>query len=84
MNWSLVSGWASGAVAALVWLRSAMNERARRRRKEEIALAFVRDMATNHLPHIYSALLKIAANQGVELDETPMVQFVDLNGDKGH
>ncbi len=51
----------------------------RRMRNEEITRAFVRDIATNHLPHIYNALQKIAAQQGIELDETPLVQFVDLN-----
>jgi hypothetical protein len=51
----------------------------RRMRNEEITRAFVRDIATNHLPHIYTALQKIAAQQGITLDETPMVQFVDLN-----
>ena len=51
----------------------------RRMRNEEITRTFVRDIATNHLPHIYTALQKIAAQQGIELDETPMVRFVDLN-----
>jgi hypothetical protein len=51
----------------------------RRMRNEEINRAFVRDIATNHLPHIYNALQKIAAQQGIALDETPLVQFVDLN-----
>jgi len=51
----------------------------RRMRNEEITRAFVRDIATNHLPHIYNALQKIAMQQGIDLDETPMVQFVDLN-----
>ncbi len=49
-------------------------------RNDEIARAFIRDIATNHLPHIYNALQKIAAQQGIELDETPLVRFVDLNG----
>ena len=49
-------------------------------RNDEIARAFIRDIATNHLPHIYNALQKIAAGQGIELDETPLVRFVDLNG----
>ena len=52
----------------------------RRMRNEEITRAFVHDIATNHLPHIYNALQKIAAEQGIELDETPLVRFVDLNG----
>jgi len=51
----------------------------RRMRNEEITRAFVRDIATNHLPHIYNALQKIAMQQGIDLDETPIVQFVDLN-----
>lgn len=52
----------------------------RRMRNDEIMRAFVRDIATNHLPHIYVALQKIAAEQGIELEETPLVHFVDLNG----
>ncbi len=52
----------------------------RRMRNDEITRAFVRDIATNHLPHIYNALQKIAAEQGITLDETPLVHFVDLNG----
>jgi hypothetical protein len=51
----------------------------RRMRNDEITRTFVRDIATNHLPHIYNALQKIAAQQGIDLDETPLVQFVDLN-----
>ncbi len=52
----------------------------RRMRNDEITRAFVRDIATNHLPHIYNALQKIAAEQGITLDETPMVRFLELNG----
>ena len=51
----------------------------RRMRNDEITRAFVRDIATNHLPHIYNALQKIAAQQGIDLDDTPLVQFVDLS-----
>jgi len=56
----------------------------RRMRSDEITRAFVRDIATNHLPHIYNALQKIAAQQGIELDDTPLVRFVDLNGHRHH
>jgi hypothetical protein len=79
-NWPANTGWlavvipvAAQFVVFLRWLH-------RRMRNDEITRAFVRDVATNHLPHIYSALQKIAAHQGIELDETPLVQFVDLNG----
>jgi len=61
-------------VLFLHWLHRCM-------RNDEITRAFVRDIATNHLPHIYyNALQKIAAEQGIELDETPLVRFVDLHG----
>jgi hypothetical protein len=52
----------------------------RRMRNDEITRAFVRDIATNHLPHIYSALREIAQQQGIELSEPPLVRFVDLSG----
>ncbi len=51
----------------------------RHMRDNEITRAFVRDVALNHLPHIYSALRQIAAQQGIELEEPPLVQFLDLN-----
>jgi hypothetical protein len=51
----------------------------RRMRKDEIAHAFIHDIATNHLPHIYNALQQIASRQGIRLDDIPMVRFVDLN-----
>ena len=66
----------SGAVQLVVVLRWLH----RRMRNDEITRAFVRDIATNHLPHIYNALQKIAAEQGIELEDTPLVRFVDLNG----
>jgi hypothetical protein len=52
----------------------------RRMRNDEITRAFVRDIATNHLPHIYSALREMAQGQGIELSEPPLVRFVDLHG----
>ncbi len=52
----------------------------RRTRDDEINRAFVRDMAVNHLPHIYHALWQFSARLGVELDEPPPVQFVELDG----
>ena len=76
--------FSSLAIAAPVLLQFAIFLRwlHRRMRNDEITRAFVRDIATNHLPHIYNALQKIATQQGITLDETPLVQFVDLNGRK--
>lgn len=56
----------------------------RRMRNDEIMRAFVRDVATNHLPHIYDALRQIAAQQGIELQSPPLVRFLDLNGRRHH
>jgi hypothetical protein len=77
VNWiGVVTAAVSVAVQFVLFLRWLH----RRMRNDEIVRAFVRDIATNHLPHIYDALHKIAARQGITLDETPLVRFVDLNG----
>ncbi len=55
----------------------------RRMRNEEITRAFVRDVATNHLPHIYDSLHRIAAHQGIPLGLPPMVRFLDVDGPGG-
>jgi hypothetical protein len=51
----------------------------RRMRADEIARAFVRDLAVAHLPHIYAGLREIARRQGIELQEAPPVRFSDLS-----
>jgi hypothetical protein len=71
--------WFTALVPVLVQFVVFLRWLHRRMRNDEITRAFVRDIATNHLPHIYNALQKIATQQGIELDETPLVQFVDLN-----
>lgn len=50
----------------------------RRVRDEEIQRAFIRDLAMRHLPAIYHALHVMAEQQGITLDETPIVNWVDL------
>jgi len=72
-------GWLTAIIPVVVQFVVFLRWLHRRMRNDEITRAFVRDFATNHLPHIYNALQKIAAEQGIELDETPLVQFVDLN-----
>jgi hypothetical protein len=52
----------------------------RRMRDDEIERAFVHDMATCHLPHIYHALRLIATNLQIALDDPPPVRFLDLSG----
>jgi len=51
----------------------------RRLRDDEIHRAFVYDIATNHLPHIYDALRAIAEEKGIALPEPPPLRFIDLN-----
>jgi hypothetical protein len=68
------------AVPALAQLALFLHWLHRRMRDDEIARAFVRDMAVNHLPHIYSALRQIAERQGIVLSEPPLVHFVEVNG----
>ena len=53
----------------------------RRMRDDEIERTFVRDMATNHLPHIYHALRLITEHLDIEFGEPPPVRFLELNGD---
>jgi hypothetical protein len=50
----------------------------RRMRDDEITRTFVSDIATNHLPHIYQALRQIAQEQGIALEEPPLLRFIDL------
>jgi hypothetical protein len=52
----------------------------RRMRDDEIERAFVHDMATSHLPHMYHALRLIANHLQIELDDPPPVRFLELNG----
>ncbi len=52
----------------------------RRMRDDEIHRAVIRDIATNHLPHIYGALRQIAERNGITLEEPPVVRYVEING----
>jgi hypothetical protein len=56
----------------------------RRVRDDEIQRAFIRDLALRHLPAIYRALHMIAERQGIALDETPIVNYVDLRNGNNH
>ena len=81
-DWPTHSGWLAILIPIAVQFLIFLRWLHRRMRNDEITRAFVRDIATNHLPHIYNALQKIATQQGITLDETPLVQFVDLNSRK--
>ncbi len=80
-------GWivAGAAATSLILVQGVLFFRwiFRRVRDDQINRAFVRDMAMNHLPHIYHALKRIAQENGVELSDPPPVRWIDLtNGAK--
>jgi hypothetical protein len=56
----------------------------RRLLDDEMRRAFVRDIGTNHLPHIYHALRLIAAQLDVEIDEPPPLRFTELGRPDKH
>ena len=72
--------WIVAAFSSLVQLFIFLRWLHRRTRDEEIRRAFIRDMAVNHLPHLYHGLRQIAGHLGLELKEPPPVQFLELNG----
>lgn len=72
--------WIVVALSSLVQCYIFLRWLHRRTRDEEIRRMFIRDMAINHLPHLYHALHQIAGHLGLELDDPPQVQFVELNG----
>ena len=81
LHWyAILTALAGAAVQLVVFLRWLH----RRMRDDEINRAFIRDVATNHLPHIYSALRQIAAEQGIALEDPPLVRFVDLRSHSAH
>lgn len=72
---SLISSLLAQLVLAVRWIY-------RRIRNDEVNRAFVHDMATNHLPHIYQLLLKLCEKQGIDVEPTPPVRWVDLSGSR--
>jgi hypothetical protein len=52
-------------------------------RNDELMRVFVRDMAVNHLPHIYQAQRKLCEKLRIELPPDPPILWIDLNGRSG-
>jgi len=72
--------WLTIAFTAAVQLGLFLRWLYRRIRNDEIMRAFVEDIATNHLPHIYDRLEKLCAQQGIERCPLPPIRWIDLNG----
>ncbi len=49
----------------------------RHARDAQIQSAFVRDMATTHLPHIYAALEQIADALAITIEEPPAIAWLN-------
>ncbi|HKS82331.1 MAG TPA: hypothetical protein VJR23_12580 [Candidatus Acidoferrales bacterium] len=73
-----INAWTVG-LAVLAQLALFVRWLYRRIRNEELHRAFVHDMATNHLPHIYDLLVKMAEKQGIRHHPPPPIRWVDLN-----
>jgi hypothetical protein len=72
--------WWTAGLASIVQLVFFLRWLYRRIRNEELMRSFVKDMATNHLPHIYKLLEKICDQQGIERNEpSPQIRWIDLN-----
>jgi hypothetical protein len=72
--------WWTVGLASIVQLVLFLRWLYRRIRNEELMRAFVKDMATNHLPHIYNLLEKICEQQGIaNRKPVPPIRWVDLN-----
>ena len=72
--------WLPVALTSLVQLALFLRWLYRRIRNDEITRAFVHDMATNHLPHIYERLEQLCAQQGIDRTAAPPIRWLDLNG----
>jgi hypothetical protein len=74
------SYWLIGAFTLVTQLFVFFRWLHRRLRDAAIERGFIRDVAINHLPHIYHALRRIADHHGVEIEDPPPVRFLELNG----
>ena len=71
--------WVVAALAAFVQFWLFVKWIYRRIRDDQIQRAFIRDMAVNHLPHIYGALRLIAKHNGIALPEPPTLRWLELD-----
>jgi hypothetical protein len=71
--------WIIAALAAAVQFVLFVRWLYRRMRDDEIQRAFIRDLALNHLPHVYSALRQIAEHEGIVLEEPPLIRYVEID-----
>jgi len=71
--------WLTVAFTVLVQFCVFLRWLHRRLRDEEMQRAFLHDMATHHLPHMYHALRLIATHLHIAIDEPPQLRFTESN-----
>jgi hypothetical protein len=80
MRLFLNAGWLTFILTFLVQFVLFVRWLYRRIRNDELTRAFVRDMATNHLPHIYERLEQLCDKQGIAPSPLPPpIRWLDLN-----
>jgi len=85
MRTFLTAGWLTFALTFAIQFVVFLRWIYRRIRNDEITRAFVHDMATNHLPHIYERLERICDQQGIDrTSPPPPIRWLDLNGKPGN
>jgi hypothetical protein len=72
--------WWTFALTSLVQFVLFLRWLYRRIRNDEMTRAFVEDMATNHLPHVYRLLEQLCDEKGIEVAPSPPIRWIDLNG----
>ena len=75
--------WWTFALASLVQFVVFIRWIYRRIRNDEMNRAFIKDIATNHLPHIYEMLEKLCDRQGIDHSPRSLIRWVDL-GSRRH
>lgn len=73
------SNWWAIGISALAQFALFLRWLYRHIRNEDVNRAFVEDMATNHLPHIYDLLVKLADEQGIDHSAPPPIRWIDLS-----
>lgn len=61
------------------WLVRRIKQSGRDEAQAQMRDDFVFDVATNHLPHVFDALTKIATKLEIELPEPPPIRFVPFD-----
>jgi hypothetical protein len=77
-QWEIAGGIAGTGTALIAQAAVFWRWIYRRIRDDQVNRIFVRDVATNHLPHIFDAQRKIAEKLGIELGDPPMIRWMDF------